>query len=540
VVFVKRLCSGSLLIAMAAGVLGVWSGPASPGQSPAMPRRRTGGGAAVPDLLAIRKSIAPRVCLVRADGALGVPEAYASGFLLGAGKFVITDLASVARPGVQKVTIRFNDGTSVASDRFGMADAATGLVAIALPQAKKDPGGLSLSTAGGAAEGGIPVVVVGGRHAEELDLAAGRMAGNVPASELAEACGGKAPAGAPAFLRLYAPAKAGAAGAPAVDADGGVVGTMMAVAGADGLLAVPAGALRRALLAAEPALEPLSRLPKPVWPVAVQTLPGEPMSPQEFAGAVRAVKLRSRCDKCGGDGQIVVKKVVGHREVAGINRTIVKQVPKRCPACGGDGIICKADLYDYFARVAEGATRLAADPATKPSVMEAVVENTGTLLHLLLKTGDTFRRRLAEVAAKDLEKEKAPFPRGVVVYAQRLETVRHGGRAYMCLRPYRSNVRLAVPTANLERALGAEPAKARSPGIGDWIVLAGLVRASVKLNHCRAVYVKAFGWIKGPDLGPLPSSSEKADSEKERPRRRHHKRPSSGRNDGRPDFFGVE
>jgi len=528
----KPLSSRFLPVVLAAAAVGACSHPASAGQGPAA------GAAAVPELIEIHKSATPRVCLVQAEGALGVPEAYATGFLLGAGKFVITDLASVARPGVQKVTIRFKDGTSVESERFGMADAATGLVAVALPEAKKDLGGLSLSTAAGAAEDGLPVVVVGWRHGEEIDLATGRMAVNVPASDLAETCGVKAPAGAPAFLRLFVPAKRIAAGAPVVDAAGGVVGTMMQVPAVDDLLVVPAGALRRALLKAEPALEPLRRLPEAVWPVALQTLPGEPMSPQEFAAAVRAVKLQSRCDKCGGDGQIVVRKTVGRRRVAGIVRTIIKRVPKRCDACGGDGLICKDGLYEYFARMGEGATRLAADPATGASVVEAAVTSTGGLLEALRRVGDPYRRRLAEQAAADLVKGTGPFPRGVVVYAQRLEMVRHAGREYTFLRPYRSSVWLVVLAEALEKPLGAEPESASTPGAGDWIVLAGLARASVKVANHRAVYVNVFGWDRGPDLGPLPSFLEEPhENGAERPRR---KRPLSGRNDGTPDFFGLE
>ena len=494
-----------------------------------------GAAAALPDPLEIHKTVTPRICLVQADGALGVPEAYATGFLLGAGKFVITDLASLARPGVEKVTIRFKDGTTVESDQFGMADPATGLVAVALPEARKDVGGLSLSTAAVAGEDGLPIVVVGWRYAADVDLATGRLTEEVPAAEVAGTCGVKASEGDPAFLRLYAPAKGIAVGAPVLDPGGGVVGTMTHVGGVDGLLVVPAGALRRALLAAEASLEPLARLPKPLWPVIVQTLPGEPMTPQEFAGAVRAVKLRSRCSKCGGDGRIVVKEVVGKRRVGGMIRPLVKEVPKRCDGCGGDGIVCQKGLYEFCAKTAEGATRLAADPGTTSSVMEAVVEKTTGLLDALRRVGDPYRGRLAEQASEDLGKGKGPFPRGIVVYAQRLETVRHAGREYTMLRPYRSSLRLAVPTEGLERPVGAEPAAARSPGVGDWIVLVGLARAAVELANHQAVFVTVFGWGWGPNLGPPPSYLRESHGLPRQP----PPPPSSGRNDGKPDFFGL-
>jgi len=506
---------------VAAAVVGVWPWPAR---------------AALPDPLWIHKSITPRVCLVQADGALGVSEAYATGFLLGAGKFVITDLAALARPGVEKVTLHFKDGTSLESDQFGMADAATGLVAVALPEAKKELGGLSLSTAAVAGNGGLPIVVVGWRHAERVDLATGRLAGEVSAAELAEACGIKTPAAEVAFARLYAPAKGIAVGAPVVDSGGGVVGIMRHLVGVETLLAVPAGALRRSLLEAEPSLEPISRLPTPLWPVAVQTLPGKPMTPPQFAGAVRAVKLRSRCDTCGGDGEVMVKKVVGQRRIGGLVQPIVRQVPKRCDTCGGEGILCEDGLYKYFARMGEGATRLAADPAVKAGVMEAVVSNTSGLLDALREVPDSYRSRLAEQASNDLGTGHGPFPKGLVVWAQRLETVRHGGRELAFLRPYRSSVRLAAPAADLERPLGAEPGSARRPGVGNWIVLVGLARASVELANHDAVVVRVFGWDWGPNLGPPPSYLEKFRKPSQPP---PPGPPPSGRNDGKPDFFGL-
>jgi len=489
----------------------------------------------LPDPLEIRKAIGPRVCLVRADGALGVPEAYATGFLLGAGKFVITDLASLARPGVKKVTIQFKDGEAVTSQDFGMADPATGLVAVALPEARKDLGGLSLSTAAGAADGGLPIAVVGWRHGAEIDLVTGRLADAVPAADLAAACGLKPPETGVTFNRLCAPAKGISVGAPLIDAGGGVAATLLHVSGIDGLVAVPAAALRRALLGAEAKLQPLSELPAPVWPILVQTLPGDPMTPQQFAGAVRAVKLRSRCDKCRGDGKIMVRKVVGTRRMGGMVRPVVQRVPKRCDECGGDGIVCKEGLYEFFARTAEGATRLGADPATPLAVMEAVINNSSALLSALRRVGNPYRRRLAEQAADDLGKGKGPFPRGVVVYAQRLETVKEGGRPYTFLRVYDSAVRLAVASEDLERALGAEAASSRHPAIGDWIVLVGLAREAVHVADQSAVYTSLFGWEWGPNLGPLPAYLRKS----HQPSRRSPPVPPAGRDDGKPDFFGL-
>jgi len=494
--------------------------------------------AEIPDPLQIRKLASPRVCLVRADGPLGLPEAYASGFLLGSGKFVITDLASVARPGVGQVTLQFEDGTRVTAHRFGMADPATGLVAIELPKPRTEPGGLTLSTAAVASDQGLPTIVLGWRYAEEIGLVTGRLVNGLPADELANRCNITGPAGRVTFLSLHAPATSIATGAPVLDATGGVVGIMMRLNGVGPLLAVPAGALRLAFLEAKPELKPFSQLPKPLWPVAVEVLAGKPMTPQQFAGAARAIKARSRCDKCGGAGTVTVKKVVGHRRIGGMVRPIIQRVPQRCDACGGDGIVCPEGIYAYFQRMAEAATRLAADPATPDSVMQAAVTNTNSLLAALRQVNAAYRNRLARQASKDLGKGGGTYPRGLFLYAQRLETVRHAGRQYTFLSPFQSSVRFVVPTEDLGHPLGVDKGKgAHGPGPGDWVILAGLARGRVRLDKHHAIYVKPFGWGWGPNLGPPPAylaqSSEPSGSHRPPPP------PPSKRDDGKPDFFGL-
>jgi len=492
----------------------------------------------LPDPIEIRKAATPRVCLVQADGPLGLPEAYATGFLMGAGKFVITDLASLARPGVERVTIRFEGGKPIRSDKFGMADPTTGLVAVALEEPMKEPGGLSLSTAATTDAEGLPINVVGWRHGVQVNLTTGRVVNGVTAAEMAERYGVKDPGGEVTFLTLRSPAQTLAVGAPVLDAEGSVVGVMTNVAGMDTLLAVPAGALRSALLSAEPSLKPLSKLPDPIWPVTVMTLAGEPMNAQEYAGAVRAVKAQSRCDVCRGKGHIMVKKVVGHNRIGGMVRPIVRQMPRQCKKCGGDGIVCGKGLYDYFRRMAEGATRLGANPGTNASVLQAAEANTLGLLSALGKVGRSYREGLAQQAASDLGKGGGKFPRGVVVYAQRLETVREHGNQYTVLGPYKSSAPLVVPTDVLDHPLGQEKrSKNSTAGLGDWIVLAGLARGSVRVSGQRGVFVETFGWYWGPNLGGLPAHLRDSSD----PAKRHEPRPPvpTKGGDGKPDFFGL-
>ena len=491
----------------------------------------------IPDPLEVRKVVGPKVCLVRADGPLGVAEAYATGFLLGSGRFVITDLAAVARRGVEQVTLTFDDGTTIVSDKYGMADPAVGLVAIAVPEGK-DRGGLSLSTAAAAGDAGLPAVVIGWQYGETQELVTGRLVKGMTAAEVAERCKVQPPKGAATFLTVYAPAKPMATGAPAIDATGGVAGVVVHLRGVDPVLAVPAGALRQALLSAEPSLKPLRDLPRPVWPVAVGSLRGKPMTPQAFAGSVRAVKMQSRCSACRGTGKVLVKKVVGQqRDRIGMLRNIIRTESETCKTCGGDGIIFSNNLYDEYVRMAEGATRLAADAGTSASVLDAAVENVSSLLDSLARIGGGYRDELAQHGAKDLGGLKTEFPRGVVVYAQCLETTRHNGQAYTFLSPVQSNARLVAAAADLDRPLGEKDSKkASGPRPGDWIILVGLARGSVSLDGHKAMYLEMFGWEWGPVLGPLPEYLKKGGAgELSHPR----PQPSPRKKEGATTFFGL-
>ena len=57
-----------------------------------------------------RETAASRVCLVTVRNSMGLPRGYATGFLIGDGRFVLTDLATLVRPGVVQAQVRFEDG----------------------------------------------------------------------------------------------------------------------------------------------------------------------------------------------------------------------------------------------------------------------------------------------------------------------------------------------------------------------------------------------------------------------------------------------
>jgi hypothetical protein len=454
--------------------------------------------------------------------------AWATGFLLGDGRFVVTDLASVARPGVAQVTVRFHDGKTAVAREFGMADPAVGLAALKLDQPPQGVGGLALSSAI-PGQDGTPVILMGWKHASTLDLVQGVLKNGTPAADVAAALSVPATGVEGTFLVLHSPRADVAGGAPLLDASGAVAAVLLQVKGADKTLAVPAGALRSALLGAGAELKPLAQLPRPLWPISVVTVAGEPPSAGQFAGIVRAIKNTSRCAGCRGTGKVTVSKVTGQQRIGGMVRPIVQNVQEPCPKCRGDGVLFSAKLYDQFSAMAAGATQLVCSPDVDANIRTAAAGNGLDLLHTLGKVGGAYRAELIQAGAADLASPAATLPRGVVVYAQHRGVVDGPDGKYVLLAPHQSAAMLAARSDLLSNPPAKDDdAKVEPPELGDWLVLAAIAEGPVRLGAQQATYVRPFGWVYGPVLGRLPAAAGE-----ERPRKRR---------DGeskRPNFFGL-
>ena len=482
------------------------------------------------DILAVRNEAGPKVCLVTVDGPLGLPVAYASGFLLGEGKFVITDLASVARPGVNQITLRFRDGSTAVGRQFGMADPATGLAAILIEPPKTDVGGLGL-----AAEplpDGTEVAIVGWKRAQDLDMARGAIKNGASTADLATLARIEPPKVPTTFLTFSLNRVGLATGAPAVDGSGRAIGVLLDLAGVDRTILVPSGLLRSALLSAGARLKPLSELPKPIWPVAVCTLAGKPVNPGEFAQAARTAKTRSRCGECSGRGVVTQRKHVGtERTPIGTVKNIYKDVTETCKACRGESAVCTDGLYGAFANMAYGAAWLAASPDVDPRAKEAAVTNGTTMLKGLARVGVHFRDGFVTQAGADLAKPGGEFPRGIVVYAQVREALTAADGPYRLLAPFRSPALLVVKADLLAPPAGADgkPAGAQ-PAVGQWIVLGGAAEGVALLQNLKPILVRPFGWAPGPQLHAPPGPGRAPGPADEPPPK---KQP------GEPDFFGL-
>ncbi len=459
--------------------------------------------AAALDGNAVRQKVGPRVCLVRVDGALGLPVSYASGFLFGQGKFIVTDLASVAQPGVTQVTAIFGDGTKAQAKEFGMADPALGVVAIGVDLPKDKGAGLTLSKAS-VPEDGISAAVVGWKWGEDLYLTVGTLKGRMPAADLAETVALEGPAPKVEFLKFLCPKLDIATGAAVVDAQGTVVGVMVRLMGAAKPTVVPAPLIRQALLSGGTQLKPLSALPNALWPVSLQVTPGRPPTPQGFSRAAGDARRRSICAMCKGSGKVKVKYIAGYtRGLGGMRRPIIRFRVETCKICSGEGVVCRRGLYGYFVRMAEGATHLIASPDTTENVSDAAFKNGMGLLAALGKVPTRYRNSLTSQIRADLNAAEPKYPRGAILYAQVCESVNLRGDNFTVLVPYGLRTVLMVNSDMLTSAYGVDDSPtATAPTAGSSVVVGGVLEGMAHVQGSSPISMRLFGWAFAPALGP--------------------------------------
>jgi hypothetical protein len=463
--------------------------------------------AAVPDAAAIREAACGRVCLVTAENALGVPLAYASGFLLGEGRFAITDLASLVRTDVKQARLQFRDGSkagatlSAVATQFGMADPATGLVAVRVDQLPAGLSGLTLSTAS-AAEGSGEVAVVGhkwGQNPDKPDIIIGQFSHATTAADLAVRLKIDPPRQAVSFFNFANVNPDEASGSPVLDRSGNVAGVLLRIAGVDKPLVVPASAIRDALMASDRTLKPLAELPKPLWPIAVLPVPGKPATAGEFAQTLRTIKMRSLCSQCKGKGTITVRKLIKSDSAGGIVRSTYKDEVQTCPTCKGEGVNFPDGLYAQYVRLAEAGTWLASAGGVDPKVRDTVFSNCLDLLRGIGKIGKGYRDDLAGEIKADLSKGGAAGPHGMVVYAQVRESVDGPDGAYVLLSPHGSG---ATYAAKADRMAAAAEVRGTRLDEGRWIIVAGMAMGPVSLGSQHPTYLQPFAWADGPSFGP--------------------------------------
>jgi len=450
-----------------------------------------------PDPGALRAKGSLAVCTVTAENAWGVPVSVASGFLLGDGRFVVTDLGSVARPGVCRATIRFEGGRMMTAEQFGLADVGLGLVALRVAGRGGSQGGLALAGRLPTLDGQTPVAIVGWQWGKNLEVASGRLWSGPSAEAVASRARIRPPMGVAYFLRMAGGRIEAASGAPLVRADGTVLAVHLAVAtsGIQVPLAMPASSLRRSLLSAEPKLRPLSALPTPVWPVEVLRLPGRPPMPAGFQNARRRISQNLVCSRCGGRGKVRLE-VLGELS----EETVV------CPRCRGEGIALESGVFDLLGTWALEGTRAVWAPGDAGGIRIAARAAGRDMVGHLAKAGRHFRARFAEEAARNVNRLGRTVPRGLVVYGEVREIIGGPDGRYVILDPLGTAHVVAVRLDDLMGQDGRGPGGVgRPPPERAWMLLAGAVVSKFDNGRYRGVCVLPLEWTGCPTPGPVPA-----------------------------------
>jgi hypothetical protein len=470
------------------GLAAPWSagGEAAPA-APAAP--------AVVDVGAVRDKVFPGACQVTVLNSWGLPAAYTNGFLMGQGHFVVTDLGAVGQPGVASVGLKFWSGSAASAKEFGLADTSTGLVALKIEAESARPGGLDLATEAPLI-GTLPTAAaVGWPWCKELCVAPGHMGQGPAIKDLAQRCGIAAPEGVEGFLRIEGVRLDAASGAPVVNAQGAVVAVKLDIA-ARGLaisLAVPAAPFRASLLGAQPQLKALSELPKPVWPVRLLRLPGEPPASAEFAKAAQAVRTGMVCPTCNGKPRTWAGGLLGGPPGGPLGWG--------CPMCRGEGVAFTPALETVLAKAALDGTRGLWAPVADDRG-RAVFRAAGReVLKILTQAPQRFQTSLATGIWSEMGQWAAgTLPRGGVFYGEVRETVDGPDGKYVFLKPQRAREAVAVRADLLAEAVGkAASAKEWTPGMQ--VALLGAVVGRFRApSGEHAFYVLPLDWQPTPGL----------------------------------------
>jgi len=453
-------------------------------------------GSAPLDKTAIRAKLAPCLCRVTVQNTWGIPLALANGFVLGNGRFVVTELGALARHGAARAVVRFRDGSKVATDQFGMADPVSGLAALYLKPGASSREGLTLVLTLPPLDAN-PMVATTDSGGSQLELAVGRLVAGPKMHELASRTGVSGLKADWTFLRILGRGVVGASGVPVLDGEGAVVGVRMDVLSGKvtAPLVVPATALRDALFSSKPELKRLAELPKAAWAVPILRLEGQPVTASQFSRLARGLKDGMVCRQCNGKGSIVKRSVYSSYGLSSV----------RCGACGGDGIVCPEDVYARMAQMAEECARVAWAPDIEARTRKAVLAEGLQRLKALAAAGPRFLRDWGRAVAADLQAADGDFPRGIVLYARVGETIEGPDGRYTLLEMARARVSAAFRPAAVTNPSTPGPAGVPAePRERTWIVIGGVAQARIgsgkagsPLGHGkgRPVYVLPFGWV---------------------------------------------
>ena len=487
---------------------------------------------AVFDETAVCAKLNTCLCRVSVQNKWGVPLAFAYGFVLGNGRFVVTELGALAQPGVAKAVMRFRDGSEVTADQFGMADPVSGLVALYLKAGDSSRQGLAPAQTLPQPGGSAVVPRMGWEQGHELRLAAGRLIAGPRMVELAARTGTDVTRAKWTFLRIVGQDVAGVAGTPILDQEGTVLGVRIHVMTrmATAPLVVPATALRDALFSSKPELKPLAEVPEAAWQVRVLRVEGQPVTAAQFGRMVQSTKDGMKCRACNGQGY---------------RASIYSGYRYTCYTCGAEGIVCTQGAYPALAEMAGECTRVAWAQDLEPRPRKAMLAAGLEMLKQLADAGPRFRSAWDSAVATDLLGMNRGFPRGIVVCGRVGQTVQGPDGRYTFLETSPAGVPVAFRATPVTKPTVPGPiGTPAAPSQGTCIVLGGMILATFdtdkayttpgprqakpasrkpgqakpasrkpgqaapvlpKPGPVQPVYVLPFGWLPAPSAAPPPA-----------------------------------
>ena len=473
---------------------------------------RPAGGAAPVDWGAVRAAAAASVCCVRVNNSWGVPVATASGFLIGDGRFVVTDLGAVARPSVERVRLTFADGSEAWAARFGMADPVLGLVVLRVEGDAAPRQGLPLAAALPPLDGTAPVAAAGWQWGSQLDVVTGRLWRGPTIREVAALTSVDTPPGVDAFVRIDG-GRTACAGAPVFDSAGTVVAVTMEVTVRDtsAALAMPASSLRLALLGAQPQLKALADLPKPLWPSRLLRLAGAPATAGDCASAVSIFKAAMTCPTCNGRGKVRVA------DSSTWSYSLPYYVP--CQKCHAETCCAQESVVKALAHAVEGATRTFWAPVVDKKSWTAARATGAEVIKSLAAAGRHFQydyaglqgkgptsgvlprdgKRRAEIPFKGKGLASGALPQGVLVHAEVQKKIDGPDGRYVILAPRNGEMPVVVRADDLVAPGAKSTVTARKePADGTWIFLAATAIARLQDPGPKGVFVLPLEWTPAP------------------------------------------
>jgi len=424
--------------------------------------------------------------------------ALASGWLMGDGKFAVTDLGAVAQPGAAKVTLGFPDGATASAEEFGLADPGLGLVLLRVGADAPVRPGIALAAQAPSPDRAGVIASAAWPWGRQLEMVVGRMVRGPSVKDIAARLRVEAPTNIDTFLRVDGARLDTVGGGPVVDNAGTVVAVRLDLAVRDFAvsLAVPAPSLRQSLVSAPPEVKPLADLPKPLWPVHLLRLKGEPVTPTEFSKTGQALKAAMVCQTCQGKKEIDLAARGGVLARLGVRAAVGGTIP--CPVCGAEGITLAAGVYDKLVAWAEQGTRAYWSPAADDRSRALVRTSTTEILQAMVASGVRFRTLLALSATADLFGQGKSTPRGCVFLAQVRDTIEGADGRYLILGADNVQGTVAVRVDDVT-ATG----KALAGGADDkpWVMVVGAILSRYSSDKYQGVAVLPLQWAPSAAFG---------------------------------------